>query len=303
MPVQAMPLGDGDSGVEQTVAAMRGLIDQGKKDPTVHERAAWIMQAYHVPAFDWRGEFRAIFHWVRRNIRFTRDPTGKECLHSADEILRLQRGDCDDFSILMCSILGNIGARTRLVTVSNHPDDPTQFSHIYPEVQLDGQWVPMDAGRRTPAFGKGPSSYFRKRVWDNDTGEFEDVQGLGGPRMMPRRGIHGLGWATPRWRPGESGRVPQSRTGLRLGRLGQIDWSQLETELPSLISTATTGTAQIIQAENAPAISTANTQAALNAQLLAQQTNPLSSLTSNPTMLLLIGGGILLAVMMSRRDQ
>jgi hypothetical protein len=302
MPMQAVPLGDGDAGVEQTVRAIRGLIDQGKKDPTVHERAAWIIQAYHVPAFDWRGEFRAIFDWVRKNIRFTRDPTGKEGLHAAPEILRLQIGDCDDFSILMCSLLGTIGARTRLVTISNHPDDPSQFSHIYPEVQLDGQWIPMDAGRRRPAFAKGPRNYFRKRVWDNDTGEFEDVQGFGGPPMRARRQLRGMGWATPYWRPGPGGRVNQARTGLRLGQDGtSFDWSQLTTELPSLITSATTGAANIIRAQSAPAVATAQSSALLNQQLLTAQSNPLASMSS--TTWLLLGGAVLVAMMMAKEGR
>ena len=132
--------------VGQTVQYMRQLIDQGKKDPTVHERAAWILNAYHVPAFDFEGEYRAVFHWITKSIRWTRDPTGKEGLHSAAEILRLRIGDCDDFSILMCAMLGTIGHRTRLVTISNHPEDPETFSHIYPEVRLHDKWIPMDGG-------------------------------------------------------------------------------------------------------------------------------------------------------------
>jgi hypothetical protein len=295
MPVAVFALGDGDIGVEQTVQAMRALIDQGKKDSTVHERAAWILTTYHVPAFDFRGEFRAIFHWVRKNIRWTRDPTDKEALHSAAEILRLGIGDCDDFSILMCSLLGTIGHRTRLVTISNHPEDPMQFSHIYCEVQLDDQWIPMDAGRRRPAFGQGPRNYFRRRNWDNDTGEFEDVQ-LGGPAMRPRRG---MGFNTPYWRAGQGGRVHQfrGRTGVMLGQDG-FDWSQFETELPSLATAVTAGTANIIRAQNLPAVASAQYSAAYNAALLQQQVSPISSLSSISPMWLLIGGGLLLVLVM-----
>src|ERR1700691_5027651 len=137
---------------------MRALIDQGKKSANVRAMVAWILRTYQVQAFNFDGEFRGIFHWVKENIRWTKDATGKEGIQSADKTLEWRIGDCDDFTILMCSMLGAIGHRTRLVTISNHSDEPEIFSHIFPEVQLEsGKWIPMDGGRRYPAFGKGPS--------------------------------------------------------------------------------------------------------------------------------------------------
>lgn len=311
--VQSIPMSDGDAGVGQTVQYMRRLIDQGKKDPTVHERAAWILTTYKVPAFDFEGEFRAIFHWISKAIRWTRDPTGKEGLHSAAEILRLGIGDCDDFTILMCSMLGTVGHRTRLITIANHPEDPETFSHVYPEVQLNDKWIPMDGGRRNPAFAKGPRSVFRRHVWDVDTNEdYEDTGGLGGFPAMTRRPKRSMGWASPYARPTGRGRVPQIIAGRRLGRLGQDtgtswDWSQFETMLPSLATSVTTGTANIIRASNAPQVAAANPYAIL------AQTNPGalspayggSSIfgSMDPTTLLLLGGAVLAAVLLSRKEE
>jgi hypothetical protein len=302
--VQAIPMSEGDAGVGQTVKYMRRLIDQGKKDPAVHERAAWILTTYKVPAFDFEGEFRAIFHWISKAIRWTRDPTGKEGLHSAAEILRLRIGDCDDFTILMCSMLGTVGHRTRLVTIANHADDPETFSHVYPEVQLNDKWIPMDGGRRNPAFAKGPRSVFRRHVWDVDTNEdYEDTGGLGGPGMTRRPAR--LGWATPYARPTGRGRVAQVIAGRRLGQLGQDDgstwdWSQFETLLPSLATAVTTGTAKIVQATNAPQLATAQYSAALETAQLQQLNNPLGSLTANPT-LLLLGVGLVAVLMFAHK--
>ena len=189
MPLAAMPLPEGDPGVALTVAHMRRLIDQGKKDPTVHETAAAILQQCRVRAFDWMGEARAIYNWVLRNIRFTRDVYGKETLHAAPEILRLRIGDCDDFTILMCSLLGTIGHQTRIRTIAGHPEDPSQFSHVFPEVLINDKWIPVDAARKSPAFGKGPKQTWRDRVWSTSSDEFVDVQGLAGPAgFAPGRG-------------------------------------------------------------------------------------------------------------------
>lgn len=302
----SLPLSDGDAGVAQTVKAMCQIIDHGKKENAVLDRVAWILSHYHVRSFDFDGEYRAIFHWICQSIRWTRDPTGKEALHSADEILRRGIGDCDDFSILMCAMLASCGHRTRLITISNHADEPETFSHIYPEVQLEsGKWIPMDAGRKNPGFGKGPRNVFRRHVWDVDTGEdYEDSAGMGalgrGRNMMRRARM--MGWATPNARPTTRGRVPQFRTGLRLGQDSgsSFDWSQFESELPALTTAVTGGTAQIVKAANAPQVAYSQESAALQTALVNQQINPLNSFTSSPTLLLLIGAGVLVAVMMSR---
>jgi hypothetical protein len=308
-------LADGDAGVEQTVRgtsrarSMIGLIDRGKKDPQVRGMAAQIIRAANVPAFDFRGEYRAIFEWVKRNIRWTRDPTNKEGIQDAATTLQWGIGDCDCMSILICSLLGSIGARTRLVTISNHADAPEDFSHIFPEVRLDGRWIPVDAGRRAPAWGKGPSRWFRRRNWDVDTGEYEDVQPAQTAQQVA--GMRRLaGFATPTWRASMHGRRMGRLRGVR-GFIGQDpsstgwDWSQFETQLPALITNITGGTANIIRASNAPQVAAANPYALLaqtNPALLQQSINPFGSLFANPTMLLLIGGGILAAIAFSRHN-
>jgi hypothetical protein len=328
--VQSFPLSEGDDGVTETVHAMIGLIDLGKKSGDVQECAAKILREYHVPAFDFRREARAVFDWVKRNIRFTRDPTGKEGIRSADTTLRLGIADCDCFSILMCSLLGTIGHRTRLVTISNHPQDPSQFSHIYPEVRLDGAWVPVDAGRKNPAFAKGPRNYFRKRVWDCDTGEYVDLSGIpaGATMRAARRSftarpgmpghLYGLGamrapvrarailsagrsrqpglsFASPNWHPSQAGRVPQPRT--RLG--ASWDWSAFESQLPALTTAVTGGTATIIRAENAPAVAAASPYG-LYPTTPSQYPAVTGSIMGIDPTLLLIGGG-LLAFMLMRK--
>lgn len=305
---QAFPLLDGDAGVAQTVRWMRKLIDHGKKDSAVLDRVAWILHHYHIRSFDFDGEYRAIFHWIVKNIRWTRDPTGKEGLHSAAEILRRGIGDCDDFTILMCAMLGSIGHRTRLITIANHPEEPETFTHIYPEVQLEnGNWIPMDGGRRNPAFAKGPRHVFRRHVWDVDQNEDYEEGGMGGPRMN-RRPRRMMGWATPYVRPTPGGAVRQFRTGLRLGQDSGSgwNWSTFEQQLTPLTTSIFTGTANVIRASNAPQVAAANPYAIL------AQTNP-SALAPgygaspfgaiDPTTLLLIGGGILAVFLLSRGQE
>src|SRR5271156_1627418 len=171
----SMPLAQGDAGTAATIQQMWRLIDDGVKDQTVNRQAIEIVRG--VRQFDRAGEARAVYDWVRRNIRFTSDIAGKETLRSPREILHVRAGDCDDFVILICALLGTIGHKMRITTVASHPADPTIFTHVYPEDKVGPRWVALDAARRRPAIGKTPSYYSRKRHWYPD-GQHEDLDGI-----------------------------------------------------------------------------------------------------------------------------
>lgn len=182
MRAQTFPLAGGDAGTAQTVRAMCRLIEQGKKDPRIHELAAAIVAncpAEYTPAGEMAAA-RAIYSWGLANVRYTPDVTGKETLHSAWDVARLRIGDCDDFTILFCSLFETIGKKTRIVTISAHGEDPNQFSHVFPEVLVLGRWIPIDAARKHASFARAPEHWYRRREWDCDTGEYVDVAGLNG---------------------------------------------------------------------------------------------------------------------------
>lgn len=265
----AVTIQDGELGTIQTVAAMRSLIYDGKKDATVHELASGIVRRACVPAYDFGGEARAIYEAVRRNVRFTRDVRGMETLQTAPETIRRRQGDCDDFTVLLCSLLESLGHKTRIVTVGTDEEDPETFTHVYPEVFLAHKWVAVDAARRHPRFGKGVSRYARKRIWSTDSGEWKDVAGLGayipGPVpnftvRAPRRLASGrftmgeyilpAGALGPRVRSNPRAPYGEGNYGARaLAGLAQDDSEaeQLTSELPQL----TVGVSDIITASRA----------------------------------------------------
>lgn len=330
MRAQTFPLADGDAGTSQTIRAMRQLIEQGKKDPRIHELAARILRGVpneYLPA----GEIaaaRAIYEWGMANIRYTPDVVGKETLHSAWDVVRLRIGDCDDFTILFCSLFETIGKSTRIVTISSHAEDPSQFSHVFPEVLVQGRWIPIDAARRSASFAKGPEHWYRRRHWSTSAEQYADVAGLNGyeQRHAP------MGYApaglpaaySPRANPiirrAASSqlrrRAPMGEGNYGLGALrrlaqgdGGVDWSGIA----SAIQAGTTGTANIITAERASPYNLFPTTA-LNAPGRAP-TYPYGMVPGapggygapgffsaiSPTTLLLLGGGLLLAVVASRR--
>lgn len=339
MPTAVLPIPEGDAGTEATIAAMRALIDEGRKDPVVHELAARILRRARVAAFDWTGEVRAIYEAVRRNVRFTRDIRGRETLHAAREIIRLQIGDCDDFTILLCSLLETVGGKTRIVTVSSDARDPGVFTHVFPEVKVGDRWIAVDAARRQPGFGKRPRYSFRTRFWDTQSPDFVETMGLNGlstqttPGRLPlaRRpttapwfqSLGGLGrasqvsaarvaaagMAAPRRKLGQPARTygapqGQGRYGNRalrgLGQDTDFDFSQLETELPSIIS-ATSGL--VVASRAAPQNLVAVTSPGGTTYGAPSSSGLPSTILGMPTGTVLIGAGILVAAIMISRSQ
>ena len=179
---------NGDADVAQTIDQMRSLVDEALRDPTILRQAKNIVSG--VPAFDDYSEAEALYNWVRTNIRFTKDPVNKETLYPPSELLQIRSGDCDDISMLLGTLLMAIGYPARLMTVAAGGDD---FSHVYVEGQINGQWIPMDPARSDSQFGVAPPAYTRARWWalsDNSQG---DLPGTLGHYQRFRSHVSGMG--------------------------------------------------------------------------------------------------------------
>jgi hypothetical protein len=168
------PLLSGDAGVEQTINEMRALVDEGLRDPSIIRLATDIVRG--VPAFDDLAEANALYEYVRRNIRFTKDPVNKEKLYPPAELLKIRAGDCDDISMLLGTLLMAVGYPARLMTVAAGGDE---FSHVYVEAQINGEWIPLDPARYDSQFGVAPPAFTRARWWSLTDTSQGDLRGLG----------------------------------------------------------------------------------------------------------------------------
>ncbi len=198
---------------------MRRLVDAALSDAAFVRKTRDIVA--HVQAYDETGEVRAVYNWIQRNIRFTKDPLTKETLFPPQELLKIRAGDCDDISMLMGAMLLALGYPARLVTIAANPSDPGEFSHVYVEVEIppgSGNWMAVDAARYGAQFGVEPPAYFRKRAWSLVDDHYQDLNG-----MTRLRGLAGYA------------HVPQLGDG--------IDWSSIITqglqETPQIIAVAT----------------------------------------------------------------
>jgi hypothetical protein len=153
----------GPRGTDRTVAHIKSLILQGAKDFSVRQKAIDILRTRAVRPKDYLGEIKALFEWVQRNIRYTRDPFRVELLHSPMRMLELRAGDCDDMTILLGAMLQSIGHPVRVVVVGPDPLRPGLFTHVYPEVSYRGRWIPLDPTMPHP-MGWAPRAVVKKVI-------------------------------------------------------------------------------------------------------------------------------------------
>jgi hypothetical protein len=140
---QSIP--SGLAGTKLTAAHVGRLIREGSADFYVRQKAIDILLARGVAPKDYIGEIDALFRWVQRHVRYTKDPFQVEVLHAPRRMLELRAGDCDDMTILLGSLVKSVGHPVRLVLTGPNPRRPDLFSHIYLEAQCQGDWIPLDA--------------------------------------------------------------------------------------------------------------------------------------------------------------
>ncbi len=151
----------GTAGTLVTARLIARLIRQGARDFYVRQKAIEIFRAMGVRPKDRFGEVCALFHWVRRNVRYTRDIFRVELLHGARRMLELRAGDCDDMTILLGALPMATGHPVRMVLAGFRPKKPHVYTHIYPEVNVLGRWIAIDATVQRP-IGWAPLAIWKR---------------------------------------------------------------------------------------------------------------------------------------------
>lgn len=103
----------------------------------------------------------AIYDWVKNNMVYVNDPAYNELIHSAEVLMRRHfelgdlSGDCDDFTILICALLLQLGipCKARMIKLPQS-DGSYQYAHIYPMAKAsNGVWYSLDATEKQKQLG------------------------------------------------------------------------------------------------------------------------------------------------------
>jgi transglutaminase-like putative cysteine protease len=151
----------GTRGAIASASLIAKLIREGARDFYVRQKAIEIFREASAAPKDRWAEVCALFNWVRKNIRYTRDIFRTELLHTARRMLELRAGDCDDMTILLGAMLISTGHPVRLALAGFRANKPHGYSHIYPEVYVKGKWIALDATMNRP-MGWAPPALWKR---------------------------------------------------------------------------------------------------------------------------------------------
>lgn len=143
----------GVAGAHHTLRLMRDYIRAGRLDPRIIQAAHSIV--FLQPENSGLHECSALFSWVRDSIRYTADVVGVETLAYPVVTYERRSGDCDDQTILLCSLFESIGYPTRLVMTAYQSND---WEHVYCQVLINGEWFDCDPIQRNYPFGAAPGN-------------------------------------------------------------------------------------------------------------------------------------------------
>lgn len=139
---------------EKVVEMIVELIEDGRRDQIVRQKAIQIVNAAGVQGHDELGEIRAITKWVQNNLVYRKEPVGIEYFHTARRLLRdvdagKTAADCDDFVVLGGSLLGSLGYSVGALIVDSSGDGT--FNHVMlvtrtfsPTKEFGSNWIPIE---------------------------------------------------------------------------------------------------------------------------------------------------------------
>jgi transglutaminase-like putative cysteine protease len=151
--------------LDERIAHLRRLVEQGKRDPVVYEFARRAVSArcgntWCAPEKNNVAEAQALFKAIRANVRYTSDIAGIDSYQKPAHTLRFRTGDCDDVSILACATAASVGlpCRFKVIRTKGAPD----WNHIYAQIgfprRAPSKWVSFDASVNMPFGWEAPAS-------------------------------------------------------------------------------------------------------------------------------------------------
>jgi len=181
----------------ETVREMCQHIIRDINDPVVRSVASKITPGIEALTKLWL--------WIKSHVQFVHDDVqiaqllGEqghfELLISPAVLLRMPqpKGDCDDFTMLVCALAGCLGYQCRIVTLVCDRKRPGEYSHVFATVSADGEnWFPMDTSHGTyPGWQVPQRDVQRRTEWDMQGNQVFDRTYF---TLMPQsQGYQGMG--------------------------------------------------------------------------------------------------------------
>jgi len=158
--------------LEQRVRHIQGRILKGETDPQIYTLARQIVSRrcgddWCIKEKDNVGEAKAVFDFMRKNVRYTSDSLNIDTFQNPILTVKLGTGDCDDHAATTCALLLSIGIPCRLKVVQT--TDSNQPNHIYAQAGFPRsnpqKWLTLDSSVKVPFGWEVPGSSIAKH-WE-----------------------------------------------------------------------------------------------------------------------------------------
>ncbi len=148
---------------EGTIKRMHQLAKEGKTDWKFIQFARSLVQG--CPRKDYYCELKTIFDFVKKTIRYVRDPEMVELVQSPWATMESRGGDCDDMAVIVGALMGALGASYKFVTVKADKSRPDDWSHVYVKIFVPHYgWVSADTSVTDFKLGDEAKG-FEKKDW------------------------------------------------------------------------------------------------------------------------------------------
>ena len=169
---------DGVSGNYDVVYEMIRLIRDGVNyDKGVEDLIKGIVVEAHQDSYTNNVKIlQTVFNFVKLNVKYVQDIAGRiESLKDARATISDGFGDCDDHTVLNCTLLGDLGFEDVRVAMARLNLSDQVFGHVYCVVYTDGKRIAFDTSLPDTQLDAEVESAEVKEI-----GVFTDVPGLDG---------------------------------------------------------------------------------------------------------------------------
>ena len=113
--------------IHDEIKLLKAIVNDAKLNPKFRKLATHIINSYPCQSHNYDCYAKAIYDWVKKNIKYIKDITGYETIQSPEKTLEIGGGDCDDHAVLVATLLESIGMKTAFKVVGWNGD----YRHVY----------------------------------------------------------------------------------------------------------------------------------------------------------------------------
>jgi hypothetical protein len=216
--VRYLNIGQGKTGSYQTAREMARLVREAAvKDIALEKFTVEILTRNGLDSHaDPDSTIDALFRYVQK-IPYISDTTGTgnfDAIQTARDTIELGKGDCDDLSILLATLLSLVGFRPAFV-MARMNESSKGFDHIYVEVWANNERIALDPTSKK--FGMGWES---PKILEKVTVPIFPSRGNGlGDASLIQTGIQaGISLIGGLFGSGNSAQRQQQQLGVALGQ-------------------------------------------------------------------------------------